>query len=71
MRRELSLKKAEIEGKMNASLIAEVVPKDLPSRSDMDMKAYRIASQSEGHAILLKKRSSKEKADDLKERLNR
>ncbi|KAM7534291.1 hypothetical protein Aperf_G00000105906 [Anoplocephala perfoliata] len=67
MRRKLSLKKAEIERKMNESLIGEVMSEDLP---DMDVKAYRIASQPEGHAMLLKKRSSK-KADDLKERLNR
>lgn len=69
MRRELSRKKEEIERKMNESLIAKVVPKELQSTPDMDVKAFRIASQDEGHAILLKRRSSKENAEDLKKRL--
>ncbi|VDL61376.1 unnamed protein product [Hymenolepis diminuta] len=71
MRRELSRKKEEIESRMNESLMANVVPKEMQSTPDMDVRAFRIASQDEGHAILLKRRSSKEKADDLKERLNR
>nr|CDS27689.2 DNA repair protein complementing XP G cells [Hymenolepis microstoma] len=71
MRRELSRKKEEIESRMNESLIAEAVPKEMQSTSDMDVRAFRIASQDEGHAILLKRRSSKEKADDLRARLNR
>lgn len=71
MRRELSRKKEEIESRMNESLMAKVVPKEMQSTPDMDVRAFRIASQDEGHAILLKRRSSKEKADDLKERLNR
>ncbi|VDO05214.1 unnamed protein product [Rodentolepis nana] len=71
MRRELSRKKEEIESRMNESLIAEAVPKEIQSTSDMVVRAFRIASQDEGHAILLKRRSSKENADDLRARLNR
>ncbi|KAL5105917.1 DNA repair protein UVH3 [Taenia crassiceps] len=70
-RRDLTIKKAEIESRMNEVLLASVVPQNLPSGSDVSVTVQRIASQDEGHAILLRKRSSKEQADELKERLNR
>ncbi|KAH9279405.1 DNA repair protein UVH3 [Echinococcus granulosus] len=70
-RRDLALKKVEIESKMNEVLVASVTPRNLPSGLDMSVTAQRIASQDEGHAILMRKRSSKERADELKERLDR
>ncbi|VDK21765.1 unnamed protein product [Taenia asiatica] len=70
-RRDLTIKKVEIESKMNEVLLASVVPQNLPSGPDISVTVQRIASQDEGHAILLRRRSSKEQADELKERLNR
>ncbi|VDM33775.1 unnamed protein product [Hydatigera taeniaeformis] len=70
-RRDLTLKKEELESRMNEALVVSVVPQNLPSGSDISVIAQRIASQDEGHTILLRKRSSKERADELKERLNR
>lgn len=70
-RRDLTLKKVEIESKMNEVLLASVLPQNLPSGPDITVNVQRIASQDEGHAILLRRRSSKEQADELKERLNR
>ncbi|CDS36211.1 DNA repair protein complementing XP G cells [Echinococcus multilocularis] len=70
-RRNLALKKVEIESKINEVLVASVTPRNLPSGLDMSVTAQRIASQDEGHAILMRKRSSKERADELKERLDR
>ena len=69
-RRDLALKKAEIEAAMNEKLIASVMSQNLIAEPDMAVTASRIASQDEGHTILLKKRSSKDCVDEFRDRLN-
>ncbi len=75
LKRELVRRKADLQRQLNEEMVAMVVrphlTQEMLGEEKLEMTALRIASQDEGHAILLRKRSSKERATDLREKLER
>ncbi|VDD82491.1 unnamed protein product [Mesocestoides corti] len=69
MRRDLTRRKVVLQQMLNEKMVSAVVPKELVEDGDIDVTARRIASQDKGHTILLRRRSSKELKDEIRERL--